>query len=128
MLIVNREQTAIIRTPHGSEIRPLIDRTNSPVNECSLAEELLPPGRRVTPHHHQVMEEIYYILEGAGLMEIGDEKREVSAGEAIYIPRGARHSLTNTGTDEMRILLVCGPAYLPSDHRSEQEGEASSDE
>jgi mannose-6-phosphate isomerase-like protein (cupin superfamily) len=117
MLIVNRNDTKIIRTPHNSEIRPLIDRTTSPINQCSLAEEILPPGASVTPHHHEVIEEIYYIIEGGGVMRIDDEEREVGEGDAIYIPRFAQHTLTNTGDGPMKILLICGPAFFYEDHR-----------
>jgi mannose-6-phosphate isomerase-like protein (cupin superfamily) len=119
MLIINRRDANILHTPHGSEIRPLIDRTTSPITQCSLAEETLPPGRSVTPHHHQVLEEIYYIVSGQGVMKIGEEEQAVGAGDAIYIPRGARHTLTNTGAEAMRILLVCGPAFMFEDHRIE---------
>ena len=118
MLVLNRNQTNIVNTPHGSEIRPLIDRTTAPINQCSLAEETLPPGATVAPHHHEVLEEIYYVLAGAGVMTIDDEQRAVGAGDAIYIPRRARHTLTNTGAEPMRILLVCGPAFFYEDHRS----------
>lgn len=121
MLIVNRRDSKTINTPHGSEIRPLIDRTTSPIAQCSLAEELLPPGATVAPHHHEVLEEIYYVLEGTGVMTVGDETREVGAGDAVYIPRHHRHTLTNTGAEMMRILLVCGPAFFYEDHRAEQQ-------
>lgn len=117
MLIVNRRNAKVIGAPHGSEIRPLIDRTTSPINQCSLAEEILPPGATVTPHHHEVIEEIYYIAEGEGLMKIDDEEHEVCEGDAIYIPRFARHTLTNTGRGPMKILLICGPAFFYEDHR-----------
>ena len=120
MLIVNRRDSKILHTPHGSEIRPLIDRTTSPITQCSLAEELLPPGKSVSPHHHEVLEEVYYILEGTGEMTVGDETREVGAGDAIYIPKHNRHTLTNTGAQIMRILLVCGPAFYFEDHRIEK--------
>jgi len=122
MLIVNRRESKAINTPHGSEIRPLIDRTTSPITQCSLAEEILPPGATITPHHHEVLEEIYYIVEGSGVMAIGEEQREVGAGDAIYIPKNNRHALTNTGTEPMRILLVCGPAFFYEDHRIETSG------
>lgn len=120
MLIVNRRDSKILHTPHGSEIRPLMDRTTSLITQCSLAEELLPPGKSVSPHHHEVLEEVYYILEGSGLMTVGEETREVGAGDAIYIPQNNRHTLTNTGAEMMRILLVCGPAFYFEDHRIEQ--------
>lgn len=117
MLIHNRKDAKILHTPHGSEIRPLMDRTTGPITQCSLAEETLPPGKTVTPHHHEVLEEIYYIFSGSGVMRIGEESQAVSAGDAIYIPKHNVHSLTNTGDEDMKILLVCGPAFYFEDHR-----------
>jgi mannose-6-phosphate isomerase-like protein (cupin superfamily) len=116
MLVVKRESASIIHTPHGSEIRPLIDRTTSEVERCSLAEEILPPGAAVGRHYHLETEEIYYILSGAGRMTVGAEQREVSAGDAVLIPRGAPHTLSNTGSEPLTLLLVCGPAHDFSDH------------
>ncbi|HVG22352.1 MAG TPA: cupin domain-containing protein [Blastocatellia bacterium] len=115
MIIINRDRSRIINTCHGSEIRPLIDRTTSEITQCSLAEEVLPPGRAVTPHYHKQVEEIYYILSGSGVMTVGDERREVGAGDAVYVPRGHRHTLENTGAEPIRLLLVCGPAYSCED-------------
>ncbi|HSE35847.1 MAG TPA: cupin domain-containing protein [Blastocatellia bacterium] len=115
MIIVNRNKASIINTPHGSEIRPLIDRTTSAVTQCSLAEEKLPPGCVVTPHHHREIEEIYYLVSGRGVMTVGDEMREVSAGDAVYVPRGLRHTLRNTGSEPILLILVCGPAFFYED-------------
>jgi mannose-6-phosphate isomerase-like protein (cupin superfamily) len=118
MIIVNRQRAAVINTPHGSEIRPLIDRTTTSIERCSLAEEVLPPGKSVGRHHHLETEEVYYILEGEGRMSVGSEAREVAAGDAIFIPRGSAHTLENTGQAPMTILLVCGPAYAYEDHHA----------
>lgn len=118
MIIVNRQQAAIINTPHGSEIRPLIDRTTSSIERCSLAEEVLPAGKSVSRHYHLETEEVYYILHGEGRMTVGSEVKEVSAGDAIFIPRGSTHTLENTGQTQMTILLVCGPAYAYEDHHA----------
>ena len=115
MIIINRERSIPIRTPHGSEIRPLIDRTTSRITQCSLAEEILPPDCAVTPHHHRELEEIYYITSGRGVMTVGDESREVVSGDAVYVPRGLKHSLANTGSEPIRLLLVCGPAFFYED-------------
>ena len=118
MLIVKRQSAAVIRTPHGSEIRPLVDRTTSTVERCSLAEETLPPGAIVGRHYHLETEEIYYILDGEGRMTVGEETREVSAGDAVLVPRGCAHTLENTGREPMTILLVCGPAHSFADHHT----------
>ncbi|HEV2912442.1 MAG TPA: cupin domain-containing protein [Pyrinomonadaceae bacterium] len=118
MIVVNRHRAAVINTPHGSEIRPLIDRTTSHVERCSLAEEVLPVGCAVGRHHHLLTEEVYYVLGGSGRMTVGDEVREVEAGDAVFIPRGHAHTLENTGREPMTILLVCGPAYSYEDHHA----------
>ena len=119
MIVVNRQRAAIIRTPHGSEIRPIIDRTTSDITLCSLAEEALPVGAAVGRHHHIDTEEIYYIVRGNGRMTVGEEVREVGEGDAIFIPIGKVHTLENTGNVEMIILLICGPAYSVKDHHNE---------
>jgi len=119
MKVINRASANVIATPHGSEIRPLIDRTTSAITQCSLAEEVLPPGCAVTPHRHRQLEEVYYILEGQGVMTVGDAEQEVGAGDAVYIPRDHRHTLRNTGTAAMKILLVCGPAFFYEDEIKE---------
>ncbi len=118
MLIVKRRHAAVINTPHGSEIRPLVDCTTSSIERCSLAEEVMPVGAKIEPHHHLDTEEIYYILRGTGQMTVGAETRAVEAGDAIFIPREAAHSLENTGTESMTLLLVCGPAYSIKDHQT----------
>ena len=121
MKVINRHRASVINTPHGSEIRPLIDRTTSSIERCSLAEEVLPAGASVGRHHHLETEEIYYILKGAGRMTVGSDVCEVKAGDAIFIPRQHAHTLENTGSTPMTILLVCGPAYSYEDHYEERE-------
>src|SRR5215216_813802 len=115
MIVINRDHASAIKTPHGSELRPLIDRTTSAITQCSLAEETLPPGRAVTPHHHRELEEIYYIVSGRGVMSVGDEQHEVVAGDAIFVPRGHSHTLANTGDEPIQLLVVCGPAFFYED-------------
>lgn len=115
MIIINRDRASIINTAHGSEIRPLIDRTTSDITQCSLAEEMLPPGCAVTAHHHRDIEEIYYVASGRGLMTVGDETCEVNAGDSVYVPRDHRHTLRNTGSEPIKLLLVCGPAFFYED-------------
>jgi mannose-6-phosphate isomerase-like protein (cupin superfamily) len=122
MRIVNLSAAATLETRHGSVIRPLVDRTTSDITQCSLAEELLPPGCAVTPHFHAETEEIYYVIAGTGLMRVGDEEAEVGPGDAVFIPRGNVHTLRNTGAEPMRIVLVCGPAFSRADERFVETG------
>lgn len=98
-------------TKDGSEIRELLAYRNSCIRKQSLAEARLPPGAQTTPHYHPQTEEIYFILEGHGQMQIDGEQRRVGPGDAVAIPPGAVHTLRNTGEVTLRFLCCCAPAY-----------------
>jgi mannose-6-phosphate isomerase-like protein (cupin superfamily) len=102
-------------TKDGSEIRELLAYRNSCIRHQSLAEARLPVGGATQEHFHPRTEEIYYITHGTGRMRIGDETRDVCAGDAIAIPPGQRHKLWNTGPDTLRLLCCCAPAYEHDD-------------
>ncbi|MDE0861309.1 MAG: cupin domain-containing protein [Akkermansiaceae bacterium] len=100
-------------TKDGSTIRSLLDLSNAPVQKQSLAEATLPVGGETERHYHKVSEELYYLLEGTGLMEIDGEEREVGPGDAILIPPGAWHQIK--AVDALRFLCCCAPPYQHDD-------------
>jgi mannose-6-phosphate isomerase-like protein (cupin superfamily) len=115
MDIRNIAEAEAFTTKDGSEIRELLADRNSCVANQSLAEARLPPGARTTKHYHPRAEEIYYLLEGTARMEIDGEFREVGPGDAIAIPPGARHQITNTGPGLLKFLCCCAPGYQHAD-------------
>lgn len=115
MDVINRAETIPFTTADGSTIRELLAHRNSAIRNQSLAEARLPPGQATTPHHHAVTEEIYYILSGTAEMEIDNQARSVGPGDAIAIPPGSRHTIRNTGSDELVFLCCCAPGYDHSD-------------
>jgi len=102
-------------TKDGSEIRELLAHRNSSLRQQSLGEARLPAGGQTTPHFHPKTEEIYYILEGTGAMRIGDESRHVGPGDAIAIPPGFEHQITNTGDEVLKFICCCAPGYENED-------------
>lgn len=70
-----------------------------------LAYAILPSGNTIEEHIDEV-EEIYLIVKGGGIMEVGSEKREVKAWDAIWIPAGEPHSLYNSTNEETIIVVV----------------------
>lgn len=102
-------------TKDGSEIRELLAHRNSCITNQSLAEARLPPGASTTPHFHRQTEEIYYILAGTALMRIDALEQPVRPGDAIAIPPGAIHQITNTGSETLRFLCCCAPGYEHAD-------------
>lgn len=78
-------------------------------NFCIGCVTLEPNGGQV-PWHNQEQEEIYFVLEGTGEMCLGDERQVMTAGQAVSIPPGVFHQLTNIGDAPMRMIYCYGPA------------------
>ena len=113
MIVQNLEAQAPFTTKDTSTIRSILDRTNAPVQNQSLAEASLPQGAATDPHFHKLSEEFYFILEGAGEMTVDGETRAVGPGDAVLIPPGARHTIR--ALSAMRFLCCCAPAYAHED-------------
>jgi len=113
--ITNLNEVPPFITRDGSEIRELLAHRNSAIRNQSLAEARLPVGGATQEHFHPRTEEIYYITRGTGKMRIENETRDVKPGDAIAIPPGKKHKLWNTGSEGLRLLCCCAPAYEHSD-------------
>jgi mannose-6-phosphate isomerase-like protein (cupin superfamily) len=110
-----RAEAVPFTTADGSTIRSLLDLSVAPVRNQSLAEAELAPGAATERHFHEASEELYYLLEGAGTMEIDGETRSVGPGDAILIPPGAWHQIHATGDEPLRFLCCCAPPYSHAD-------------
>ena len=115
MDIINRNDVKAFITKDKSEIREILAPRNSIIKKQSLAEARVSPGEVTEEHYHIQTEEIYYILQGKGLMIIDDEKQEVKKYDGIAIPPGARHKILNIGSDDLVMLCCCVPAYEHDD-------------
>ena len=115
MDIKNIAEVPAFTTKDGSEIRELLAHRNSCIRKQSLAEARLLPGAATTLHYHPLTEEIYYILAGEARMRIGDEEHTVGAGDAVAIPPGQPHQITNMGIETLTFLCCCAPAYEHAD-------------
>jgi len=62
-------------------------------------------------HYHKECDEFYYILEGAGKMELGDDTVEVAQGVAVFIPKGLAHC----GYGDFTAIIFGVPALEQDD-------------
>lgn len=88
----------------------------------SMGYVTLDPRGGQVPWHNQDQEEIYFVVQGRGQMCLGEEIQELNGGEAVYIPAGVFHQLTNVG-DEPLVMIYCyGPAGDVAHWRQELDG------
>lgn len=92
--------------------REIASPRNSKLKELSIAEIVIPAGVEVVPHHH-VMEEVYYLLEGSGIMMVDGETTRVSAGQSVVIAPHQWHSIKNDSDQDIRMIVTCTPAWAP---------------
>src|SRR3989442_13727789 len=104
MDVKNLDEVPAFITKDGSEIRELLAHRNSLIRNQSLAEARVPVGRSTLEHFHAKTEEIYYITAGAGRMRIGNEMRDVTAGDAIAIPPGSWLKNWNTDNETPKLM------------------------
>ena len=115
MIVRSLESAEAFTTADGSTIRELLGLPTAPVRNQSLAEATLDPGQSTERHHHREAEEIYYVVEGAGELELDGERRQVGVGDAVLIPPGSRHQIRADDGGWLRFLCCCAPAYRHED-------------
>ena len=109
-----------------SDIRPYITNDGSGIREIihpdrdhralmSLAEATVDPGMKTFLHRHNESQEIYHITQGSGVMTLGNNFMEISAGDSVLIPAGTGHCVENTGEVPIRIMCCCSPPYSHED-------------
>ena len=115
MIVRSLEEAEPFTTADGSTIRELLGLPTAPVRNQSLAEATLEPGQATERHYHGETEEIYYVVEGTGEMELDGERRQVTVGDAVLIPPGAWHQIRADQAEPLRFLCCCAPPYRHED-------------
>ncbi|MDQ3625286.1 MAG: cupin domain-containing protein [Verrucomicrobiota bacterium] len=90
-------------------------------NFC-MGHVMLDPNGGQVPWHNHEQEEVYLVLEGRGEMCLGEEKGILTGGQAVYIPPGVFHQLTNVGETPLRMIYCYGPAGDVAHWRQELDG------
>ena len=101
--ILNYHEAERRETPHGVDVRPLFDS-----EQVQVVEIMLGPGESLKKHITYV-DVVFYVLEGTGFVEIGDEEALVSADMLIESPRGVPHRLRNESGGPFRFLVIKAP-------------------
>jgi quercetin dioxygenase-like cupin family protein len=67
------------------------------------------PGQEQSPHTHEGQDKVYYVIEGKGLFRVGDEEKELGAGEIVLAPAGQNHGVANRSQQQLSVLVFVTP-------------------
>jgi mannose-6-phosphate isomerase-like protein (cupin superfamily) len=67
------------------------------------------PQQEHALHAHQGQDKLYVILEGTGMVQIGEQSETLSPGDAALAPSGVVHSIRNPGPERLVVMTVMAP-------------------
>jgi quercetin dioxygenase-like cupin family protein len=88
----------------------LLERGDAPGANLAVTWVRVEPGSRQRPHSHDP-QQVYVIVEGEGRMQVGEETRDVTRGDLVFIPPGAEHGIVNTGDGALVYVSSATPAF-----------------
>ena len=104
---VNEESSASVSpNPHGIDARKIYDTEHAQAIVITLK-----PGERLKKHITSV-DVFFFVLEGRGIIEIGEDKKEVGSNTLIDSPAQVPHCWYNEGDINLRVLVVKVPRPL----------------
>lgn len=110
---------AVFNDVEGLYIAPLKNN-----DMCSLFIASLPPSTKIPAHVHYEGQELYYIIQGKGLILTAEMQEgsmqpllsmPIEKGESFGIPEGMGHELKNIGSEDLIFVLAAPPNHLTTD-------------
>ena len=66
-------------------------------------------GQSQAAHTHEGSDKVYYVVQGRGAFEIGNERKDLTEGEIALAPSGQKHGVTNPGPGRLVLLVFMAP-------------------
>jgi mannose-6-phosphate isomerase-like protein (cupin superfamily) len=103
--VFSTEDTIHYRFPtHVNDL--VMDRSQAETSEVFIV--VLEPGEAPPLHVHDDTEQVFYVLEGEGLLQIGESARRaaVKSGDVVRIPPSTYHRIFCEGANPLRYLSI----------------------
>ena len=103
MISKKLSEVEIMDNAHGVDARNLYT-----TEEAMITVITLEPGQSLKRHITPV-NVAFYVLEGTGLVEIGDEKMEVAKDTLVESPKDIVHCWYNESSNPLKFMIVKAP-------------------
>lgn len=79
---------------------------------CQLVLMSLAPNEEIGMEVHEENDQFFRFEEGKGKVFIDESVYEVTDGDAIIVPSGARHNVVNvSNTEKLKLYTIYSPAH-----------------
>jgi len=95
--------TPIMENAHNVDARNLYNTTDAMITVITLK-----PGQSLKRHITPV-DVAFYVLNGTGVIEIGDEKQKVTADTLVESPKDIMHCWYNESSEPLRFMIIKAP-------------------
>ena len=103
MIIKKLTETEIMETTHGIDARNLYNTDDAMVTVITLK-----PGQSLKRHITPV-DVAFYMLDGTGIVEVGDERMKVTKNTLIESPKDIVHCWYNESDNPIRFMVIKAP-------------------
>jgi quercetin dioxygenase-like cupin family protein len=90
------------------EMMPGVIRRTLSTSDSLMLIEVVFEKDAVVPLHNHPHEQVGYLISGRVLFELGDERRELAAGDSWLVPPGVPHQVT--ALERSLIVDIFSPA------------------
>lgn len=94
----------------GALSKALVGPDNAGSSRLDFRISRYAPAAYVEEHVHAVQEQVYYVLEGEGVLTTDGERHLMRPHDYVWVPPGVRHGFSNTGTGGLVFLVMTTPA------------------
>jgi len=74
--------------------------------DCTVSLMTVLPGQRLSLQSHTGRAELWIIIDGGALVQVGEVEQEYKAGDEVWIPANEKHRLSSCGDKPVRVLEV----------------------
>ena len=99
ILVVNVE----LATEQNGYFRHVITTIDSGLQLVLMS---LSPGRDIGLEIHPNTDQFLRVEEGSGIGQIGDKMYRLGPGDALIVPRGTQHNITNDGIIDLKLYTL----------------------
>ena len=74
-----------------------------------LGLNCLSPGQEQHLHEHAGQDKFYFVVDGTGDFQVGDERQKASEGAVVWAPAGVQHGVVNRNSTRLVLLVGIAP-------------------